>query len=190
MVISITGDHREGVPPPDDCPAIVRFITFHLKENGMTDFKKRRFARRGRPRIARESTDSGTLELQRKRASGSTQEAIDHCLASGMITPEMHQSALHFRWLYTLRFGSPTVKALNPAEYHGVEHRPSSESRQCSGMWDQAREEEYRQAAEALGSSHCLHAVLQITVYNLHPTAEWVNPLRNGLLILTALWRK
>ena len=86
--------------------------------------RRRVASRRGRPPIHREKEDKGTHELQLKRAAGITQEPVDRWLKQGRLSADMHHCALHFRWLYTLRFGSPSIKALNPAEYLGCEHRP------------------------------------------------------------------
>ena len=146
--------------------------------------RRRVASRRGRPPIHREKEDRGTQELQLKRAAGITQEPVDQWLAQGRLSADMHHCALHFRWLYTLRFGSPSIKALNPGEYLGCEHRP------CSSSWDQAREEEYRLAAAALESAHCLESVLEMTVFNRAPASVTSREkLLYGLSLLVSLWR-
>lgn len=63
--------------------------------------------RRGRPTFTRSSFDQGTPELQTRRKEHKTSEALDICLAWGLILADEHAAALHWRWLYTLKYGVP-----------------------------------------------------------------------------------
>jgi len=117
--------------------------------------------RRGRPRKEREAADRGTPELCAKRELGLTTEPIDLCLNRRLITREQHWCGLHLRWLYTIRYGAPTLtshwwKLLE--EGHG--------SREDNPDWRAAREEEYAQARTLLAREGCYEAVMRIAVYN------------------------
>ena len=61
--------------------------------------------RRGRPPKTRPLVDKGTSELQQKRKHHHTTEPLDLCLYYHIINDEEHKALLHFRWLYSLRFG-------------------------------------------------------------------------------------
>lgn len=148
--------------------------------------------RRGRPRgAARTETDRGTPELRAKRRGGATAEAIDLCLDRGVITPDQHWCGLHFRWLYTLRFGVPDAKTA-----HALYHREES-PRQCGDDWTGEREQDYAMAVAVLRESGALHQVMRLCVYNEKPsflrlplaarTARWKILLRSGERDIAAL---
>ena len=105
--------------------------------------------KRGRPKVpeASERKDLGTQELIKKRAYQITSEAIDLCLHKGLITTEQHWCALHLRWLYTLRYGVPSVKAIDPTHFGGKELVSDSLE------WRREREREYMEALTAIGTS-------------------------------------
>lgn len=121
--------------------------------------------RRGRPRAERRPrADRGTPELQRKRRAGLTAEALDLCLERGIISPEQHWCGVHLRWLYTLRFGAPGVRAVDPRFFGGTEIR-------CEDAeWRGAREAEYLIAVQAMGV-RLAPVVLAIAVHGERPAA-------------------
>ena len=139
--------------------------------------------RRGRPRkdptLAQK--DLGTPELQRKRQLSETTEAIDLLLQRGQISMPQHWCALHFRWLYTLRYGAPTVQSLDPLRVQGF-HAPRTITE-----WQEDREKEWKDALEMLRRYRCLQVVLDSAVYNEPPLARFIL-LREGLELLERNW--
>lgn len=147
--------------------------------------------RRGRPRTRNCAPDKGTPELRKKRAETLTSEAIDLCYRRGLITERAHRHALHFRWLYTIRFGAPAVQALDISQSQHGRHQTTEDS-----PWRIARQQEYRQAAMALEARNALVAVLRVAVFD-DPTPlkascaaeDCLRRLQTGLSILDELWR-
>lgn len=144
--------------------------------------------KRGRPRIAVYNMhDTGTPELLYKRANGLTAEIIDTCRSQEWITPAQHWCALHFRWLYTLRFGTPETQItwLYACENSG--------STQQSPEWRKEREEEYREAVSRLQAYRALEPVMQAAIYNDYRIVqhhERLATLKEGLELLCLLWKK
>jgi hypothetical protein len=105
-------------------------------------------SRRGRPRKEiikiRQEKDFGTAELQEKRSRGLTREPLDVCKERGIVNDDQYAAAMHFRWLYTLRFGAPTVSAI------GLESRYGRELASNDENWQAEREREYALAIKAL----------------------------------------
>ncbi len=127
-------------------------------------------SRRGRPKNAvnteiklRQQKDLGTLELQARRAKGLTSEPIDICKQKSIISDEQYSAALHFRWLYTLRFGAPGVSAVDLNSCFGREIRNNDE------IWQAEREKEYAMAVEKLRSAGALKMVMNVAVFNYAP---------------------
>lgn len=156
-----------------------------------------RFPRkRGRPRASRPSSDTGTPELVMKRLMGETTEALDLCFERGILTREQHWCGVHLRWLYTLRYGAPGVRAVDPTHLGGIEISTDDPE------WRAAREQEYHEAVRALGVRAL--AVLNLCVYNERPKflarreeitaararmiGEMIGAIREGLDLLAALW--
>ncbi len=140
--------------------------------------------RRGRPR-KRDShlavRDYGTPELQQKRSLSLTTETVDLLLKKGLITDEQHWCALHFRWLYTLRYGSPTPQSVDPARVRGILHR------KIYPEWQSEREKEWQQAIQELTRGNSLSSLRQCAIYNqIHPSQ--LNELQSGLQVLALLW--
>ncbi|MBY0407596.1 MAG: hypothetical protein K2Q01_07880 [Rickettsiales bacterium] len=153
---------------------------------------------RGRPRKTHTGTDLGTPELIMKRACGLTSETLDICLERGLITQAQHWCGIHLRWLFTLRNGAPSVRALDPSHLGGQVIRPEDAG------WRADREQEYREAMQALAlSGHALQ-LMNICVYNERPAfllpartrqqltraEESLHGMRKGLDILVQLWRR
>ena len=93
--------------------------------------------KRGRPKIEKPTIDLGTPELIMKRLMGETAEALDLCYERGIISKEQHWCGIHFRWLYTLRYGAPGVRAVDTTHFGGFEPKDDNSE------WRAAREQEY-----------------------------------------------
>lgn len=149
--------------------------------------------RRGRPRAQFPSRDKGTPELRMKRASGLTNEAIDLCYNRQLINEAQHRAALHFRWLYTLRFGTPNVQALDISQSY-----TGSAPNKDETAWKKARQQDYREAAQQLEQEKLLVSVLRVAVFDdpapLRPdsiaAAECLHRLSKGLSLLVHLWNR
>lgn len=127
-------------------------------------------------------------------------EPIDICFAKDLITNEEHWAAIHFRWLYTLRFGAPLVSALNLERINGKENIKNDEK------WQEMREREYAMAVEKLRKAGALKTVMNVAVFNIMPKflinkgslskkninnnySEFLK-LKEGLAALTEMWRE
>lgn len=152
--------------------------------------------RRGRPRKPVRlpaNRDTGTPELARKHAAGLTGEPLDLCLKKGLISESQHWAAIHFRWLYTIRYGLPTVRSIDPADLGGRTLRQENE------QWKQKREQEFAEASFLLKSQNVFPLILDFCIYGKPPaflTRQSVSPrasrelqaLREGLDALLKLW--
>lgn len=153
---------------------------------------------RGRPKQDRPKRDLGTPELRRKRAQMETAETLDLCLEKGIINHSQHWCGIHFRWLYTLRYGAPSVQAIRLHDNGFCKVQEDDEN------WREAREFEYEEAALALDQAGHMKHIINICVFNEHPafllypanrhvqterTTEYERLLA-GLDILKSLWRK
>lgn len=165
--------------------------------------------KRGRPKktevkleiiINRKPEDKGTEELQAKRMLGLTAEPIDICREKGLIDAGQYTAALHFRWLYTIRFGAPGISAFD-IENHSNYGR---NTRAYDEAWQASREMEYAMAVEKLRSRGALKMVMNIALFNhcpsfikkhktmtksqLRQNIVELDKFRTGLDILTELW--
>ena len=160
--------------------------------------------KRGRPKKAKpvaggkEEIDLGTAELQKKRRRNLTLEPIDICRSKGLIDEAEHSAALHFRWLYTLRFGAAGISALDLTSLNGREIRDFDEGRQAE------REREYAAAVEKLRGVGALKVVMNTVIFNHKPkfltrstdlaqiklNASETAKLREGLSVLAAPKRR
>ncbi|MFO0389870.1 MAG: hypothetical protein ACK502_09180 [Alphaproteobacteria bacterium] len=152
--------------------------------------------KRGRPKIDKPMLDSGTAELVMKRLSGETTEALDLCLKRELISKKQHWCGVHLRWLYTLRFGAPGVRAIDTAHLGGTELKLHD------NIWLSAREEEYQTALAHLSRSGNTSLVMNICIFNERPvflkkpaslltsknSAATLKQFRDGLGILEKLW--
>ncbi|MCP5362190.1 MAG: hypothetical protein H6908_06130 [Hyphomicrobiales bacterium] len=118
--------------------------------------------RRGRPPSGHARHDVGTPELQRKRQAGLTTEPIDLCLQRELITPEQHAAALHLRWLFSLCYGVPSVRAVVWEEGEGTRKTRSV-------AWLERRAGEYAEALRILRHFGADRLVLQVCVYQQWP---------------------
>ena len=160
--------------------------------------------RRGRPPRARlDDTDSGTPELQFKRALGVTREPLDLCFDRKLISTDQHWCGLHLRWLYTLRYGAPVLTT-----------RYADKDTQCrvdedKAEWRALREKEYHSAVIELQRAGHYEPIMRLCVFNETPAflsatlrnRAWAEPtladalnrchhtILQGLDILMAQWR-
>lgn len=161
---------------------------------------------RGRPRKPMNDNDPGTPELRLKHALRLTAEPIDLCLEKNLITREMHWCGLHLRWLYTLRYGAPSLTR-NYADGTDQSRPPPSED---DPTWRTMREQEYHEAIAMLKANRRYECVMRLAIFNEHPA--FLNPalrarllqepalahqlafahnhLREGLTLLTQHWRR
>ncbi|MBA4274467.1 MAG: hypothetical protein C0436_02305 [Alphaproteobacteria bacterium] len=120
--------------------------------------------RRGRPAKPKIVHDTGTPELQAKKSVGLTMEAIDACLERELITREQHWAGLHYRWLYTVRYGAPSISS------HWWRLTEQARGPRTDNIdWRTAREQEYAEARNLLMMHRLYESVMQIAVYNETP---------------------
>ncbi len=157
--------------------------------------------KRGRPRRALPTRDLGTPELVFKRLHRLTQEALDQCLEMGWISEQQHWSGMHFRWLYTLRYGVPGPQAIDLTRGGMRGAALDSES------WRAERERDYLDAVHLLHDHGVTKTVLEVCVYDQLPSGLrrraaclfkpaamtsgnriYLDELRTGLELLEWLW--
>lgn len=154
--------------------------------------------RRGRPRSSIRGRDSGTPELVMKRLHGETMEPLDYCLEHRLITPEQHWCGIHLRWLYTLRHGVPSVRAVDPSHLGGIEMKEDDPE------WRVAREKEYHDAMHKIMAAGHATLIMGICVYNERPAfmvrgataktrrtkdaSRLISNLKDGLDVLVKFW--
>lgn len=161
-------------------------------------------SKRGRPRKAPEQPDLGTAELRAKQALGLTSEPIDLCLQHRLISPAQHWCGLHWRWLYTLRYGAPSLSA------HYMRDRLGTSRDEDCLQWRSLREAEYQQARALLTAHRRYEAVSRLSVFNERPSfldprlreKAWHQPalaaqlsrahreLQEGLELLVYHWKR
>ncbi len=139
--------------------------------------------KRGRPRkildCSQNNHDNGTPELQRKIIELQTKEPIDLLLEKRLISNDEHRAAMHFRWLYTLRYGIPSVRAIDTTRIYGIDRKLNDEE------WLTKREEEYKEATEILKKANSLSKVINIVIHNAFP--DYLKPQMNMKINKTAL---
>src|SRR5262245_3053505 len=114
--------------------------------------------KRGRPRLQRPLRDTGTPELVMKRLKQETAEALDLCLERDIITLDRHWCGVHLRWLYTLRYGAPGVRAIDPKHFGGRETKTDDPT------WRALREMEYNEAILKLSDRGLAMRLLELCV--------------------------
>ena len=154
--------------------------------------------KRGRPRKILQSRDNGTPELIAKKLTEETTETIDLCYKRELITAQQHWCAIHLRWLYTLRYGAPTVRALDPTHLGGTEPRANDPE------WTALREREFNDAMILLNKHGYARLLTQVCIYNECPAFlknrgmnarqsalanSFLNNLRAGLDLLAHHWK-
>jgi hypothetical protein len=119
--------------------------------------------RRGRPKRPTIGRDLGTPELIQKRHMGETMEALDLCLERQLITSRQHWCGIHLRWLYTLRHGAPSVRAIDPTHIGGYDIKIDDP------LWRTAREMEYHEAINLLAQRGYAMILMNLCIYNERP---------------------
>jgi len=119
--------------------------------------------KRGRPKSAQKGSDSGTPELAMKRLLGETAETLDLCLERGIINAQQHWCGIHLRWLYTLRYGAPGLRAIDPTHIGGMEVKIDDPE------WRIAREKEYSDAIKKITVSGHALLLMNLCIYNERP---------------------
>jgi hypothetical protein len=120
--------------------------------------------RRGRPKsIALKNNDKGTKELIEKRKFNLTTEPLDLCFWRGLINEQQHNAGIRMRWLYTLKFGAPTISSYSPDNLGG--HSCKYED---SG-WLQRRQSEYSLIIEQLNRHKARKIIIDICVFSRMP---------------------
>lgn len=132
-----------------------------------------RFAtKRGRPRQNFESenpkNDHGTNEFIIKRSIGATKEPIDLLMEYRFISEYEHRAALHFRWLYTLRYG---VQNLTSSTFVDIATSHTSRPAAKDSDWRITREEEFRTLATKLRNAKLYDLLCDILIHNVWPLA-------------------
>lgn len=163
-----------------------------LQQHSITSLHRKR----GRPKAIRQMQDHGTAELIMKRLSGETIEALDLCHERELINRNQHWCGVHLRWLYTLRFGAPGIKSIDPSHTGGRDNKLHDHE------WLSAREEEYQTALIHLSKGGYAAMVMNICIFNERPvflrkpaspntsrkSFEMLQQFRSGLDILEDLW--
>jgi hypothetical protein len=152
---------------------------------------------RGRPPVSRPSHDSGTPELVMKRLLGETAESLDLCLERSIITSGQHWCGIHLRWLYTLRYGAPGIRAIDPTHFGGIEISTDDPE------WRKAREKEYHDAMKTVSDSGHAHLLISVCIHNERPkflhmrtlkyhakAMDGIIHLRDGLDVLVDHWER
>lgn len=119
--------------------------------------------KRGRPASNLPKHDHGTKELREKHAQSLTTEPLDLCLQRNLISVEQHNAGIRLRWLYTLRFGAPTISAYQP------ENPGASCFRQDSEEWLHARYREYEHHIRELTRIQARRLILNVCVFHQMP---------------------
>lgn len=115
--------------------------------------------RRGRPKkLLKTGRDRGTLELQAKRRLNLTTEPLDLCLIKGLINSDQYSSGLYFRWLYTLKFGNPTIRSYLP------DICDSYTSKKREQAWLAEQQEQYRTIIKELRKENCFRDTFNICI--------------------------
>ncbi len=145
-------------------------------------------ARRGRPKT--KPANSNQLLIRKRMLS--IIEPLDLCLVHQMISPEAHKAGLHLRWLYTLRFGAPSISSTDLT----LEAGTSTKVRNTH--WQSEKEREYRAAVQLLDKIRARGVVFNVCIYNklprilkdksLHQSIREFETLKEGLEELYRYW--
>lgn len=119
--------------------------------------------RRGRPKKVSEGIDKGTAELRAKRNQNITTEPLDLCLNRGLITTEQHNAGIRFRWLYTLKFGAPTISSYSPDDTGGHSCKYEDTS------WIARKQAEYNLIIQTIEKNKTRKTVMDICIFSLMP---------------------
>lgn len=121
-----------------------------------------KYKKRGRPALKLIECDKGTIELRIKKQLGATTEIIDLILEKELITQQQHLAALHFRWLYTLKFGIKSLTSAYNNTYAEISYLHSE-------SWREEREAEYNSILNILKNINADKLLLGICIFNKVP---------------------
>ena len=126
--------------------------------------------KRGRPKNTDINIDKGTIELQRKRKDNLTIESLDLYLQKNIITPIEHMSGIKLRWIYTLRFGVPTIQSkLLQMKFY--------DSKSYDEKFLQNLQKKYADIIEILKKVHAHKIVMNVCIFNEFPNfLRWRKP--------------
>jgi len=148
-------------------------------------------SRRGRPKTVVEAVDKGTPELRRRHQKQLTLEPLDWLFLQEVISEKQQWCGLHFRWLYTLRYGAFTPQSLDATQLRGVLRKREYEE------WQQEREKEWQQTMGFLREAKLLRPALSLCVYLQSVPKEWRKSHQNfppayreALQMLEQHWRR
>lgn len=143
-----------------------------------------RFSRkRGRPRSSlKDSNDRGTPEFLMKQAAGLTADILDILHRAGKIDEgELHE-ALKFRRLYFIRYGNPSLQAMNLAE----DASSSGTARERD-----VEEAEYRLIIATLREGELLKTLIDVVIFGYTKNEEkWLITLKQAIGILSSTRRQ
>ena len=120
--------------------------------------------RRGRPKKTYEiGKDKGTSELQTKRMHNLTIEPLDLCFSKGLINEQQQNAGIRLRWLYTLKFGAPTISSYIPDDAGG--HSCKYED----NNWMAKRQTEYNNILHLLDKAKSRQIVMDVCIFSRLP---------------------
>ena len=121
------------------------------------------WSKRGRPKSTNTDFDKGTIELQKKRTNNLTTESLDLCLQRNIITPVEHIGGIKLRWMYTLKFGIPTIQSkLLQMKFY--------DSKNYDEKFLASLQKQYCDIIEALKAIHAHKIVMSICIFNEFPS--------------------
>ena len=184
-----------------------RTPTKRVKKNNQRSAVMKFTTRRGRPpanntgfTIIEGGKKPAPIDPPVKPKSRINREPIDICHEKGIINDDQHWAAIHFRWLYTLRFGAPGISAID------FDRLAAGPKQINDPDWQEEREREYAMAIEKLRKCGALKTVLNLAVFNHFPrympmgrinhktydrhNQNEVLKLREGLDILAEHWER
>lgn len=109
-------------------------------------------------------SDKGTKELQKKRALHVTIEPLDLVLKNEIITASQHKIGMRFRWLYTLKFGLPTLQSKAFYELEGGLIKKSHDDE-----WLYDKEKEYISIVNFLKTMRLENLIAGICIHHVAP---------------------
>ena len=138
--------------------------------------------KRGRPRLSQNSPAKFS-NLPAKEKIIVTSEPLDIYFKDKIISEDEHQSGMRLRWLYTLRYGAPTLQT-KLIQQQGFESKYNDEK------WLVNKQQQYRFILGELQKSKVAKIVLGVCVFN-----EAVNKLNQlkfcyGMQILQKTFQK
>ena len=98
-----------------------------------------------------------------KRKANITTEPLDLCFQRGLINEQQHNAGIRLRWLYTLKFGAPTISSYSPDNVGGH----SCKYEDNGWMWH--RQLEYKLMIERLEKSKARKIVVDICIFSRMP---------------------